>query len=479
MNKKILKIATLCLLLLQMPLTSAATPLVDQTQTKINKILHSYGPNINVGIMVQSLATGEIIYQKNADQLFMPASVLKIFPAVAALSFFGPDYFFTTKVIVKNVVVNNGILDGDLYFYFDGDPSLTRQDLYNLVTKITECGIHTINGDIYIDDTIFDQETSGPGWMWDECNLCYAAPTSAITIDKNCFPLELSSANKPDQRTFLSLNDYEKFVSVMNQVTSRNSINNDDCQLNLHNTRDNFYYITGCMAPNTKQNLLVAIHDVRLYAKNILLEQLRAHNIKLLGEIKFKNIPTDTQTYTLAEHRSEPLSVLLKTMLKKSDNLIADAVYKKIGYGFFHKTSSWRSSERAIASILAPKTNIAFNKQIRLVDGSGLSRYNLISSSQLVAVLRYAYNDKEINQTFINALSKAGVDGTLKYRMPNLIGRVYAKTGNMDGISSLVGYIKTINYGNIAFAITINSFLDNHQKYRQLQDRICEVLAQM
>lgn len=476
MNKKAQKIVTFCLLLLLTPLALAATSL-EQIQAKINKLLQQYDPNINAGILVQSLATGKIIYHRNANQLFVPASVLKVFPAAAALSFLGPDYYFQTKILAKDVAVNQGVLNNDLYFYFDGDPTLTQKDIDNLVATITQFGIHTIRGNIYIDDTVFDQELSGPGWMWDERNFCYAAPTSAITIDKNCLPLQLIAAKKSNQPAVLSYDNYEKFISITNQVISRNS-NEDGCQLNLHATRDNSYYLTGCIAPKTTQNLLIAVRNVRLYAKDIILEQLRANNIELLGEIRFNHIPTGTLLYSLAEHKSAPLSELLKTMMKKSDNLIADAIYKKLGYSFFHKAGTWLNSEKAIVNILAPKTNIVF-KKMRIVDGSGLSRYNLVSPAQLVAVLRFAYYDKNISHAFINALSIAGIDGTLKYKMPDLKGRVYAKTGNMEGISSLVGYIKTASQGNLAFAITFNSFLNNHQKYRQLQDRICTFLASM
>ncbi len=463
------------LLLIANPILAYAS--LEQTQAKINKLLQHFDPNINAGIMVQSLTTGKILYQKNANQLFVPASVLKVFPAAAALAFLGPNYYFQTKILAKDVIVNEGLLKDDLYFYFDGDPSLTMQDIANLVATIAQFGVHTISGNIYIDDTVFDQEFSGPGWMWDERNFCYAAPTSAINIDKNCLPMRLTATSTPNQPTVLSYDYHEKFISITNQVASKNPKDND-CPLNLHATHNNFYSLTGCMAPDTKQDLLIAVRNVRLYAKNIILEQLRVNNISFLGEIKFQSAPVDKPLYVLAAHKSESLAALLKTMMKKSDNLIADAIYKKLGHGFFHKPGTWQSGEKAVVNILTPKVNIDF-KKMRIVDGSGLSRYNLVSPAQLVAVLRYAYHDEKINHAFTNSLSVAGADGTLRYHMSNLKGRVYAKTGNMEGVSSLVGYIRTASQGNVAFAITINSFLNNHQKYRQLQDNICALLVGM
>ena len=228
--------------------------------------------------------------------------------------------------------------------------------------------------------------------------------------------------------------------------------------------------------PDTTKTLLIALRNMRLYVKNILLDQLRAHNIHLFGEIKFNSIPTNKTLYTLAKHTSEPLSKLLKPMLKESDNAIADTIYKKLGHSFFRQTATWQSSAKAVANILEPKTKIVF-KKMNIVDGSGLSRYNLVSPAQLVALLHYVYFAKKINSFFVDALSVAGVDGTLKERMPKLKNRVFAKTGSMSGVSSLAGYIKTKNQETIAFAIILNSFLNNPQKYQKLQDEICELLA--
>jgi serine-type D-Ala-D-Ala carboxypeptidase/endopeptidase (penicillin-binding protein 4) len=475
MRKTIKKIIAICLLLLWIPLAFSNTS-SGQIQTNINKILKSYDQNANIGILVKSLSTDKIIYQKNADQLFVPASALKIFPAVAALSYLGPHYSFQTKILTeKDMSLSNGVLKNDIYFYFSGDPTLTAQDINNLISTVARLGIHVIKGNVYIDDTIFAQEVSGPGWMWDERNFCYAAPVSAIIINKNCFPLKLSTPEKLDRPAVLTYNNDEKFISIYNKARSSHS-NKDDCPLNLHATNNNSYKISGCVEPNQTVDLSIAVRNTRLYAKHIILKQLHAHNIKLLGVIKFKNLPARTQLHTLAKHNSKTLSGLLNVMLKESDNSIADAIYRKLGSSFFHKASTWKNSTKAIANILGPTAEINFNK-MKIVDGSGLSRYNLVSPAQLVKLLSYAYNNKSINQPFVNALATPGNIGTLETRMPDLKNRVRAKTGRMTGIVSLAGYIKTTDHGEVAFAIATNSFLGDHQKHQKLHDEICTALA--
>lgn len=450
--------------------------LAGQVKHSIDKILNRYDPSLNIGIMVESLTDNRIIYQKNADRLFVPASTLKIFPAVAALVFFGADYYFPTKVLTTQATLKPPVLQDDIYFYFSGDPSLTQQNIADLVATVAQFGVKVIKGNIYIDNSVFDQEFFGPGWMWDERNFCYAAPISAINMDKNCFPVKISTT-QPKQPVVLDLGDNKKHLTITSEITVAPT-SNEECLLNLYFVGNNTYRLTGCIMPDTTKNLAIAVRDVRLYFKSILREQLMVHGIQFVGEIKFKSAPTSQPLYTLALHKSEPLAKLLKTMLKDSDNLIADAIYKKLGHSFFQKSATWQNSARAITHILTPKTGVPF-KKMKMVDGSGLSRYNLVSAKQLVTILQYTYFAKNISSVFVNALAIAGVDGTLKDRMPNLKNRVLAKTGKMSSVATLAGYVKTKTQGTVAFAIMLNSFLNDSQKYNKLQDEVCTVLANM
>src|SRR3972149_8097993 len=384
-----------------------------QIQSNIDKTIKRYDPNINVGIVVQSLTQNKILYQKNPNQLFMPASILKIFPAIAALSFLGPDYHFHTKILTKNPNIDLGVINNDLYLYFDGDPSLTKQDVNNLIKKLATLGLTTINNNIYIDDTIFDDSLLGAGWVWDDLNSCYAAPISAAMIDKNCFSIKLKP-QKSEQPAVLV--DDINYVSITNNIISKIPSNN--CPIKLNTSNSNNYNLSGCIKTNSPPvNLSFAIRNVRLYAKNLLIEQLQTNNIKLNGSIEFKKTPIDTQLGILAEHESATLSEIIKPMLKKSDNTIADTIYKKLGAAFFNKQSSWQDGSKAIKNILEKKSYINF-KEMYMDDGSGLSNYNLITPANLVAALSYAYHNETIRQIFTDSLSKAGIDGTLQSRMP-------------------------------------------------------------
>ena len=143
MYKKVLIPLVILCLLLNNALIQAA-PSQKHIQTTINNILRQ-NTSAHIGIIVQSLKTGKILYQKNANQLFVPASSLKIFTAVAALSFLGPNYQFQTKILTENNTVTHGTLNSNIYFRFEGDPTLTQEHIDELIAKLSGQGIHYIN----------------------------------------------------------------------------------------------------------------------------------------------------------------------------------------------------------------------------------------------------------------------------------------------------------------------------------------------
>jgi len=450
---------------------------------KIENIIHQHGASAHVGIAIQSINSGKIIYQYNARHLLGPASSLKVFTAAAALAHLGPNYTFKTRLFAAPKSINDqGVLQSDVYFHFDGDPTLSRSDLNNLVGILSQLGVNTIQGDLYLDDTVFDRAEFGPGWMWDERNFCYAAPLSAVNIDRNCFPLTLTAAKQSGQPITITKYKGYGFIEFVNEaVTSETSTT--DCPLTIDADSDNTYTVNGCMKPHSGPwSFPIAVRSMRPYTAGIFEQLLRQNNIHLNGTIKFGKIPTNKTLEAMVGHDSAPLSTVTKIMLKKSDNLIADALYKKLGAVYFGKAGTWSSGSRATAAIISEGINTTSSERIdftkiKIVDGCGLSRHNLLSPQSLVSLLNYVYRDLTIRDAFINALPIAGIDGSLQERMVTAKNRVYAKTGTMKGITALAGYIYTNHNQVLSFAILINDFVEPIKTYHQLQDEICTLLA--
>lgn len=454
---------------------STAAPRGNLTQN-IDNIIAKHSTSSDIGVYVQSLTTGNKVYEHNGSKLFMPASSLKTFTAVAALTVLPPDYTFKTKLLAPPHSIDaQGNLNGDLYFYFDGDPSLTRKDINSMLSVLKQLGVRNINGNIYLDDSIFDRAEYGPGWTWDERNFCYAALTSAVNIDHNCFPITIRASRTGTPPIVNKFAGYS-FINVTNNAITK-SASPARCPLTLHGMEDNNYVLSGCMSPQLREwGFPIAVRSMRAYASSIVTLLLNQQQIGLNGQISFAKTPAETPLATIASHDSPPLCSLIKRMLKKSDNLYADAIYKKLDYHTTGNAGSWEGGAKTLATILSEKTGIDFEK-IKIVDGCGLSRRNLLTPQALVALLNYAYRNPSLSSTFIGVLPIAGVDGHLQGRMGSIKGRVRAKTGTMKGITSLAGYIYTNHNQVLAFAIMINNFTGSIQRYQYVEDLICEELA--
>lgn len=198
---------------------------------------------------------------------------------------------------------------------------------------------------------------------------------------------------------------------------------------------------------------------------------LAAHNIVLEGAIIYKKAPDSCSIW--ADHGSAPLSVLLAHCLKKSDNLYAHCIFKTLGS--FKEEWSWMAATQVVKSFLSTHTAIEPD-DLKLVDGSGLSRYTILTPHQVASLLVWA-TQKSYFPTFFACLPLAGVDGTLQNRMEHIGRRIRAKTGTAGGISSLAGYIE-LEHDTLVFVIFINGFVSYASYYKsELEDALYSILV--
>src|SRR3990167_4010678 len=379
-------------------------------------------PGIHFGIIVQSMNTGRIYYSKNAHQFFLPASVQKIFTVTTALVNLGPTYHFPTRLLTDGSI-HNGVLHGDLIFQFNGDPSLTQNNLSEFTKKLQSMGVRRIIGNVIIDDFAFAHIPYPPGWQWKDLSYDFAAPLNTVIINRNQ------------------------------------------------------YLIRGCIPRRMgKQSRSLAIRDIQLFTKGLIRELLAKHGISYRGVIYIAKTPAGATV--LDEHDSTSLSHLIIHLLKKSDNLYADALLKKSGERFTRQPGSWENGLLAVRSTISQDAGINLNS-VHLVDGSGLSQYDQITPASLSQLLNYIDHQPMLRNSLIPALPIAGVDGTLIWRMPTLARNhlVHAKTGSMTGVSSLAGFVKTRTHGILSFVIMINNIPQYRAPYILLENHICEFLA--
>ncbi|WP_213990483.1 serine-type D-Ala-D-Ala carboxypeptidase [Sodalis sp. dw_96] len=428
--------------------------------TPVENYMESLPDGANLALIVQKIGATTPAIDFHSQQMALPASTQKVITALAALLQLGPDYRFTTT-LESYGPVTNGVLQGNLVARFGGDPTLTRQQLRNMVAALRKQGIRQIAGDLIIDTSVFASHDKAPGWPWNDLTECFSAPPGAAIVDRNCFSVSLYSAPKAGDTAFIRVASYYP-VQMFSQVRTlaKGSPDAQYCELDVVPGELNRFTLTGCMPQRADPlPLAFAIQDGASYAGAILKDELQQADININGTLRRQTNPTAAGT-VLAQAYSAPLHDLLRIMLKKSDNMIADTVFRTIGHERFKVPGTWRAGSDAVRQILRQQAGIDLGNTIQ-VDGSGLSRHDLLSPATMMQVLQYiGQHDQTLN--FISMLPLAGYDGTLMYRAglheAGVDGKVSAKTGSLQGVYNLAGFITTASGQRMAFVQYLSGY---------------------
>jgi D-alanyl-D-alanine carboxypeptidase/D-alanyl-D-alanine-endopeptidase (penicillin-binding protein 4) len=442
--------------------------------------------NAHWGVLIQSLKTGEVWYERNADRLFNPASNTKIPTSASTLSKLGAD--FTYKTLLKyRGEIKDSVLQGDLIVFGDGDPSLnprffsdSRELFRSWADSLKKRGIKHITGNIIGDDNAFDDESFGSGWTLDNLGEYYSAEIGALQLNENYVEFNISANHQTNGKAKITANPDSKYYNVENEIsivdTGKTTVNflREKCANNI--TLYGYLNYTD----TSKTTLPVAIINPTLFYVTVLSETFRQMGIKIDGK------PIDCDDVTgwaftpndfkqVALHLSPPLATILAEMLKKSQNLYAETFIKTLGYKFTGK-GSFASGKKIVDSVLTSfgiRTNT-----YAYVDGSGLSRYNYFSPRQFVKILTGMYRSP-LHDVWYASLPIAGVDGTLKSRMKNppVLGNVHAKTGTISNVRGLSGYVTTASGEPLVFSFLVNGHLCTTSDTNLITDSVLQLIA--
>jgi len=443
-------------------LSSSATELNPITQ--IQKLIEDTGEDLNVGIEFRNINSNTTLYSLHSKRKFIPASTTKLFTAYIALHQLKENFQYKTALLHDD--------SGNTYIRFSGDPPLTYQDLENILSHVKN---KNIKGNIVLDGSIFDDKPSSRGgFTWDDTPFYYAAPTSAIIINDNCSQAVMEPNKKIGQKARLEIDDTE-ILHIKNSVSTV-SPNKIECPYKSKYLGNNTYEVYGCMFSNLEKpiKLNFALPDNNLMAKDYLNKAIKRLGISLSGKIVFGNVPKNAKI--LYEHKSAPLKDLLVQTMHDSHNLTFASLFKYVA----HKNTGLEGSDENCEIVLRDFLhNHGIDKScFNIKDGSGDSKYNLVSPKGIVDLLQKAYNS-DIRQSFVKTLPQYGSKSTLRNRSidNNFLPYIYAKTGSLKGTSSLAGYyLPKKQKGNYAFAIMINNHTLLPHKAKELEDQILQIL---
>ncbi len=475
----------------------AEPKLAPQTEAQIRAILDS--PKLasaHVGLSVLDLGdvksasdfparapmgkSLQIVFERDARKKFMPASNMKLFTAAIALHLLGKEKTFPTRVYKDGT---------NLYLRGGGDPSLQVSDLASLAQQIVARKNFKVQ-QVIADARAFTAETENGkypfGWAMDDAQWYYGAEVSALAIERNQADLIITGGVRAGEPATVRLDSPLASVIEMQAkvatVTSPKNLSEERIRfqwLRYFDVPRAQLNVVGQIAERQKMSLGIAIAEPPLAAAALLAQALKNRGVSVPSHTKIvatsRPVSYD-KAVLMAQHNSPTLEILLQRFLKKSDNLYAEMLLRDAA--FYHDGEKNGTSSRAHQ--LLEEWLVAQNIRVddlRFEDGSGLSRYNLLTP-RVTAELLAAINRMPQGDAIWNALPIAGVDGTLKNRMQSTpsAGNVRAKTGTFSIASNLSGYVTTRNKKRLAVSLYVN-FAHDTATARWAQDEVFIALA--
>lgn len=438
----------------------------------------------NWGVLIQSLQTGEYFYRRNENKLFVPASNLKLFTTAGALEILGSDYVFSTDIYI-NGKIDGSILEGDLVVEGRGDPSISGRFYSNNLLKVFNnwadsllaYGIDEIKGNLIGDDNLFEDKGLGEGWAWDNESYWFSAQSGALCFNDNCVDIFVS-VDKKTKLPVISMSPDTRYIVPVNKVIV---VPNDSVtMIDVYRERGtNIVSVFGNIRMSDSVKTFVTVNNPTQYFMVILKEVLEKRGIRIAGFPQDIDDVTLSINYSIMQklftHYSPDLKEIIKVVNKNSQNFFAEQLLKTIGL----ETRSLGTVEYGLYTLNQFFKNIGINPEdMNMVDGSGLSRLNLVTPKQFVDLLNFMYQSSNF-VAFFNSLPIAGVDGTLGDRMKNsrLIGKVRAKTGYLESVRSLSGYAYTGDNEPVSFSIIVNNFNVPVKLAENIQDLVCLRIA--
>jgi serine-type D-Ala-D-Ala carboxypeptidase/endopeptidase (penicillin-binding protein 4) len=435
------------------------------------------------GIIVAQVPSGKVLYQRDADHLFQPASNMKLFTTAAALEKLGPDFVFRTTVESYEQPDGQGSV-GDLILVGRGDPNISGRELpyrYNspnqapadavlreLAEKVWASGVREVTGNVVADDRYFLYEPFSHDWSAEDLQWGYGAPVTALAFNDNALEFHVAPGEKDGAPAKVRLDPVGDYYRL-----------NDRIETSAEGTAKEIFVerLPGSMTLDAwgeipvgtpEDDDTVAIADPPRLAGELFKRALEARGVKVYGSVKvleltrveavgladpFAPVPGRV---VLAEHKSLPLRDEITVTNKVSQNLHAEMLLRTVA----HETMNFGSLTVGLQVLREFAGEVGIDPEaIQFSDGSGLSREALVTPRAIVKLLVHMAKSPH-SEIYFNSLPVAGVDGTLASRFARFRAarKIHAKTGSIEHVNTLSGYMELPSGRRLAFSV----LADNH-----------------
>lgn len=424
-----------------------------------------------LGVLVERIEGGPPLYALDAGLRLHPASNTKVVTTAAALALLGPAYQWHTDLAAT------GFADGKaetLYLIGQGDPRFVSESLWKLVDDAHEAGLRAVEGDLVVDDTWFTDRRLAPGFEDKAQDSAYRAASGAMSLNFNSVAITLLPGAEPGKPPVVRVRPDSGYIEVVNDATTVER-GRERLTVSAHAHGDRTRLVVGGSIPRAHRGLTVRrrIDNPPLYAGLAAKHMLAAAGIVVKGEVKLGAAPAKRRR--LARVESVPLAQVLGDVNKLSNNFMAEALVLTLGR---EKGGSgdWTAGARVVSGWLDGVVKL--EPGYRFVNGSGLFGATGFSARDLVAVLRHMDRLSPPMPEYAASLAVGGIDGTLQRRARALgAGVVRGKTGTLDGVVCLSGYVTFADGSRGVFSFLVNDLKGSAWGAWKAQDAMLEALA--
>ncbi|MDB4957575.1 MAG: D-alanyl-D-alaninecarboxypeptidase/D-alanyl-D-al anine-endopeptidase [Myxococcales bacterium] len=412
-----------------------------------------------IGVVVTDLATGTELYAHDADQGMNLASTTKLLTTVAALATLGSGFRWRTAVYVDDLDEATGVVKGNVYVHGHGDPTLSAENLHELAVEVAAHGVRKVQGQLVVDATYFDGDVEPPHYAEQKQESAgFRAPVAGFGVARSAVTVVVTAEPGGAAKVTLQpvAGDYVKLAKaqVGTIASGRTRIRVDAKSKKDHLELE----VSGeIRAIDGSYEVRKRIDEPARFAAEVFRKALAESGVKI-AKRGIGIAPVPALAKLVAAHDSAPLALVVREMNKLSDNYVAEVVLKTLGAETRLATApaTWADGVAAVRAYLA-KIGIAAGTY-RADNGSGLFGATEVSAHQVMTLLRAAHADYRVGPDLVASLPTGGVDGTLAKRWQGhpARGRVRAKTGTLDKVITLAGFVGVDSGHPLGFAIFVN-----------------------
>ena len=407
------------------------------------------------------LRTGSTLWSYQGDLPLHPASCTKLITTFAALELLGPSYRFQTKLSVGSG------RRPPLYWEARGDPKIVSEQLWLIARRIRRAGIREV-GDLIFNTRAYGKERLAPGFEEKPGDQqAYRAASGALSVNFNRVAITVTPG-KEGARPRVTLEPDGGYLRVKNQAKSRGR-GRSRIRASLRRRRGKETLTISGSIPrdHAPQVIYRRIDDPLRFSAAAIREALKGAGVRVRGKVREGRAPRGARR--LFTHDSPPLGQLVADVNKFSNNFMAEQLLRAIGLERRGR-GGWREGISEVEGFLRERVGL---RDFTYHNGSGLFGQTSFSAAHLVKLLRVAHQRSRSRPEFLSSLPLGGHDGTLAKRLSSLeSGRVRAKTGTLNGVSALCGYLSFADDRPGAFCFLMNGLTVKARAARALQDEM-------